>query len=88
MKISAATLVAIALLAGASGANARPVDSVFTDLGTVAPRSYFDALRDSSPRSPFDALNETAPRSIFDDIRDSAPRSTNDGSVRVDHIGE
>lgn len=75
MKAIAASLVAIALFAGA--ANARPVDSVFTDISQTAPRSVFDDLKDS------------APRSVFDDLKDSAPRSTGDATrTHLDLTGE
>lgn len=78
MKFATATLVAFALLTGASVANAR-TQGVFTDLNTSAPKTTFDTLQDSAPRSAFDDLNQSAPRSVFDGIRDSAPRS---GTVR------
>ncbi len=61
MKTFIASLVALGLFAGA--ANARPIDSFFTDLNRT------------SPKSVFDQLNESAPKSIFDQIRDSSPRS-------------
>ena len=46
MKSIAASLIALAMFAGA--ANAAP-SSVFTDLGNSAPRSAFDQLADSAP---------------------------------------
>ena len=86
MKLFAATLVAISLFAGA--ASARPVDSVFTDLGQSAPRSVFDDLNNSAPRSLFDGIGDTAPRSIFDDIQQSAPRAPSSGGSPLDLTGE
>ncbi len=73
MKLISATLVALSLFAGA--AHARPVDSVFGDLGQTAPRSAFDQISDAAPRSVFDDIRATAPRSYFDALRESAPRS-------------
>lgn len=86
MKLAAATLVALSLLAGA--AQARTVDGYFTDLGRTAPRGVFETLNETAPRSLFDSLNETAPRSPFEEIRDSAPRSGGDGAAPTDLVGE
>ena len=63
MKLFAASLLTLGLLAGAAHANERTAQTVFSDIASTAPRSVFDDIRDS------------APRSVFDDIRDSAPRS-------------
>ncbi|MEZ5851326.1 MAG: hypothetical protein R3D68_11825 [Hyphomicrobiaceae bacterium] len=79
MKTIAATLLALGLAAGA--ANARPIDTVFTDLGESAPHSIWTDLNESAPRSPFVDLQESAPRSYFDDLQESAPRSAGSGET-------
>lgn len=87
MKTIATALVALGLFTGI--ANARPIDSIFTDLGRTAPRSVFDSVRDSAPRSPFDAIGDAAPRSIFDQIKDAAPRAGGDKTLTgQDFAGE
>ena len=86
MKTIAATLVALALVAGA--AEARPTSGYFGDLGQTAPRSVFDDIKDSAPRSVFDDLRDTAPRTVFDDLKDSAPRSSDGASTPLDLNGE
>ena len=73
MKTIATALIALGLLTGA--AQARPVDSIFTDIDRTAPRSVFADLQAS------------APRSIFDGILESAPRAGNDRSNQ-DLVGE
>ena len=72
LKIIAASVLALGVLAGAASASSQ---SIFADINAAAPRAVFADLADTAPRSPFDALNDAAPRSPFGALNDAAPRS-------------